>query len=152
MQLMPSTAKRTKRGIETLPGDELDLTDVKTNIFIGTHYLAKLISRFKLYPFAIAAYNAGENAIVRWIGELDSSDIPRFIEDIPYKETRNYVKKVLKSYWQYRRVYGLPVTGDDIICAGPCLPAAPKPVVDASLSDENGAGTGQTEGAALPVQ
>ena len=152
MQLMPATAKRIKRGITTLDGNDLDLTNVKTNIFIGTHYLAKLLNRFNLYPFAIAAYNAGENALVRWINELDSTDIPRFIEDIPYTETRNYVKKVLKSYWQYRRVYGFPVTGDDIICAGTCLQATPKPVIDASLSDVNRAAIIEAERGSPSVQ
>jgi len=47
----------------------------------------------------------------RWQVRSNNKDIDEFIEEITYKETRKYVKKVLKSYWQYRTVYGLPVEG-----------------------------------------
>ncbi len=58
---------------------------------------------------AIAAYNAGENAVREWLFDSNHKDIEEFIEDIPYRETRKYVKKVLKSYWQYRTIEGLPI-------------------------------------------
>jgi len=106
MQLMPATARRVSRSMSIHLDPSLDLTDPETNILIGTHYLAGLVEEFKLVPFALAAYNAGENALRRWVGRYYRDDVPEFVENIPYTETRRYVKKVLKSYWQYRYVRG----------------------------------------------
>jgi soluble lytic murein transglycosylase len=111
MQLMPSTARRMNRGLLVHIRDSSELVDARTNIYLGTHYLAGLVKEFNELPFAIAAYNAGENALRRWLTEYEKSDITEFIENIPYRETRRYVKKVLKSYWQYRSIDGLPLTG-----------------------------------------
>jgi soluble lytic murein transglycosylase len=55
---------------------------------------------------AIAAYNAGETAVSKWVEDMPIDDIDRFIESIPYPETRLYVKIVLKNRQEYRRVYG----------------------------------------------
>jgi soluble lytic murein transglycosylase len=106
MQLMPSTARRVARSMRSHLDPSLDLTDPETNILIGSHYLAGLVEEFRIVPFALAAYNAGKNALRRWIGRYYKGDIPEFVENIPYTETRRYVKKVLKSYWQYRYVRG----------------------------------------------
>jgi soluble lytic murein transglycosylase len=56
------------------------------------------------------SYNAGENIVNKWLEKYYKDDINEFIENVPYKETRRYVKKVLKSYWQYRSIYGLPIS------------------------------------------
>ena len=47
--------------------------------------------------------------------EYSYDDIIEFIENIPYKETRYYVKKVLRSYWQYRTMYGVPVESPEVL-------------------------------------
>lgn len=109
MQLMPFTAHRIKKELKMELRDISELYDVKKNIFIGAHYLSFLIEEFKKVPLAIAAYNAGENALKRWLIDSNHKDMDEFIEDIPYQETRNYVKRVLKSYWQYRAINGLPI-------------------------------------------
>lgn len=106
MQLMPSTAYRLKDRVMVSLGDNLDLYDAEKNILLGTHYLAALIREFKDIPLALAAYNAGENALREWLFRLDGKDMDEFIEEIPYRETRDYVKRVLKSYWRYRSIYG----------------------------------------------
>jgi len=114
MQLMPQTAERISRELDELDLGDVDreaLMDVKRNILIGSRYLSRLIKEFSTLPCAIAAYNAGENAVRRWLDKNRGVEIDEFIEDIPYKETKRYVKKVLKSYWQYRRLYGLPLRG-----------------------------------------
>jgi len=112
MQLMPETAERVLKKmngfyIGHIKRDEI--VDIKNNILIGTGYLSWLIKEFKRLPYAIAAYNAGENAVREWLSKNKYDDIDAFIEDVPYRETRRYVKKVLRSYWQYRILYGQPV-------------------------------------------
>ncbi|MBI4653757.1 MAG: transglycosylase SLT domain-containing protein [Nitrospirae bacterium] len=109
MQLMPSTAQRLKGSIKIELKDNSEIYDAQKNILIGTHYLSQLIKRFKEMPLAIAAYNAGENALQKWLEQYKYKDIDEFIEDIPFEETRKYVKKVLRSYWQYRKIEGLPI-------------------------------------------
>lgn len=109
MQLMPFTAYRIKKELNIELRNDSELYGVEKNILIGTHYFSKLIKEFKTVPLAIAAYNAGENALKKWLLDSRHKDAEEFIEDIPYQETRYYVKKVLKSYWQYRALYGLPV-------------------------------------------
>jgi soluble lytic murein transglycosylase len=111
MQLIPATAKRMNNGMAIHTGGSLELSDVRTNIMLGTHYLSRLVREFKEIPFAVAAYNAGENTLRRWLNKYYRNDIAEFIENIPYKETRRYVKKVLKSYWQYRAISGLRIAG-----------------------------------------
>ncbi len=109
MQLMPSTAMRMGRGAAVRLRKNSDLMDSRKNILLGSHYLSRLIKEFNHVPLAIAAYNAGENTLEKWLARFNNKDITEFIENIPYKETRRYVKKVLKSYWQYRRINGLSV-------------------------------------------
>ncbi|MBI5408832.1 MAG: transglycosylase SLT domain-containing protein [Nitrospirae bacterium] len=118
MQLMPATAYRLKKDISLRVKDRSEIHDVNKNILLGTHYLSKLIREFKNVPLALAAYNAGENALKRWMAKYNKDDLIEFIENIPYKETRLYVKKVLKSYWRYRTINGLPVEGSQIAAQG----------------------------------
>lgn len=103
LQLMPETASRLSKDLSVKIKNSDDLYDPKTNILIGSYYLKKLLEEFQSLPAAIAAYNAGENAVREWLknGRYKSSD--EFIEDIPFNETRNYVKKVLMSYFEYSR-------------------------------------------------
>ena len=86
--------------------DNNDLYDPETNIKIGTSYLAYLI---ELYDgnivLALTAYNAGLGNVEKWIKDgiikANGSDI----ENIPYKETENYVRKILSSYQMYLKIY-----------------------------------------------
>jgi soluble lytic murein transglycosylase len=105
MQLMPGTAFRLDRKLNIGLRSSQDLTDVQKNLHIGIYYLSTLISEFGAYPQAIAAYNAGEEAVRKWLqkGKYKSAD--EFIEDIPYHETRNYVKRVLTTFFEYQKSY-----------------------------------------------
>ncbi len=105
MQLMPATAKREAKKIGVNIRDEREIFEIEKNISIGSYYLKKLINEFDNIVLAIAAYNAGEKVVHSWINENKYMQIDEFIEDIPYGETRAYVKRVLTSYFEYLRMY-----------------------------------------------
>ncbi|MEF9475230.1 MAG: lytic transglycosylase domain-containing protein, partial [Candidatus Mariimomonas ferrooxydans] len=111
MQLMPFTAHKIKEELEITLKDDDEIYDVRKNIFMGTHYLSLLMGEFKEIHLAVAAYNAGEYTVRKWVLNSKHESMEEFIEDIPYRETRRYVKRVLRSYWQYRSMNGLPVKG-----------------------------------------
>lgn len=112
MQLMPQTAYRLDRNLKLGIHKPSQLTDPKNNIQLGSFYLRNLLDEFHSLAHMLAAYNAGELAVRSWQQRFDYSSIDEFIEDIPYSETRNYVKKVLTSYFHYKRA-GLPEQGQD---------------------------------------
>ena len=106
MQLMPSTASyiAAKNGIiYTGTGS---LFSPETNINLGCAYLD--YAKTKLHEndmLAIASYNGGPNAVRSWKDNLTYKNFDEFVENIPYPETRDYVKKVYRSYWVYINVY-----------------------------------------------
>jgi soluble lytic murein transglycosylase len=103
MQLMPKTATRYSATVgETIDGVK-DVFAVKKNILIGSFYLSQLIKESGCVPSALASYNAGEAAVEDWLREGRYRSIDEFIEDIPYDETNKYVKRVLKTFFQYTR-------------------------------------------------
>ena len=82
------------------------LYDPELNISFGTWYLAKLLEDYdSQLVFAIASYNAGEEAVNRWKKRNNYKNMEEFIENISYPETRKYVKKVLRKYWLYKKIY-----------------------------------------------
>lgn len=107
MQLMPFTAKRMAKisGGEIKIDSRGDIEVPYNNIFLGTAYLRRLIDEFDSIPLAVAAYNAGGGAVKRWLKASPQLELDEFIEDIPYDETRRYVKKVLRSYFRYISLY-----------------------------------------------
>ena len=107
MQLMPSTA-----AILTNSGDgtfnSSSLTSPETNIRLGISQLRNLLTLYKGdLVLAIAAYNAGAGNVNRWRKSFAEVRADEFIENIPYAETREYVKKVLSSIEIYNMLYGL---------------------------------------------
>ena len=58
--------------------------------------------------YVLSAYNASPSAAQRWMNNIPTKDVLSFIEKIPYKETRAYVKLVLRNYFYYKRWYGEP--------------------------------------------
>jgi soluble lytic murein transglycosylase len=107
MQLMPTTAEKMMMKISGKGVDRRRLGEPSVNITLGAAYLAKL---FSLMPGnavgVIASYNAGEEAVLRWLANGHLNDIEEWIEEIPYGETNLYVKKVLATYWNYCKLYG----------------------------------------------
>ena len=107
MQLLPSTARRVARSMGTSLEDRDDLKKPAVNIQLGVKYLSGLLSDFEdNIIFALASYNAGPNKVRQWIDIRSDLKPLEFMESIPYKETRNYVKKVLRNYVIYKTLYG----------------------------------------------
>ena len=110
MQLMPYTAKLVSKQAK-LPYSKSRLTsDTEYNINLGSHYIAGLILEYDgAYPFAIAAYNAGPKRVKYWKKinknpQKNQVDYVDWIELIKFKETRNYVQRVLENYNVYRYI------------------------------------------------
>jgi soluble lytic murein transglycosylase len=112
MQLMPATAKAiAKREGETYNIKRLT-ADPRYNVQIGSAYLRQLIDAYGgFYPMAIAAYNAGPGNVAEWIAEFGDPrtgniDLIDWIESVPIYETRNYIQRVMESYYIYRLRFG----------------------------------------------
>jgi len=107
MQLLPSTARRVAASLGTpSPANTQALHHPPLNVELGTALLKSLLeqyggSRVK----ALAAYNAGEDAVAKWERRYAGRDSDEFVELISYRETRDYVKGVLSNYRRYRRLY-----------------------------------------------
>lgn len=104
MQIMPQTAYRLGSNLKLDIHGSREMLDVKNNLHFGICLLSGLINEFSSYSHALAAYNAGAETVRRWLrnGNYRSSD--EFIEDIPYGETRDYVKRVITTLFEYKRV------------------------------------------------
>ena len=112
MQLMPATAKETaQRGGFGYSRQKLT-QDPAYNIRLGSAYLSKLVGGYDgFYPYAIAAYNGGPSNVNSWIDDYGDpaegkADLVDWVESIPVYETRNYVQRVLETYYMYRIRYG----------------------------------------------
>ena len=106
MQLMEETAIERSNMIDEQTIETHDLYDPEINIKLGTSYFAYLLGLFDNNTIlALTAYNAGLGNVQEWINKgiikKDGSDI----ENIPYKETNNYVRKILKDYQMYMKIY-----------------------------------------------
>lgn len=108
MQLLPSTGRRIGASIGVHGVTTSRLTDPDTNVRIGTAYLAGLLKQFGDVAKALAAYNAGENRVERWQAERPGADRDEFVDDIPFPETQNYVKRIIGTSEDYRILYGSP--------------------------------------------
>lgn len=107
MQLIPSTARAMARKLGLRYSPKL-MTNPETNIRMGTAYLSDKIREFGSPHLALASYNAGERAVRRWLSERPGVPVDQFIDDIPYPETQNYVKRILGTTEDYRHLYGQP--------------------------------------------
>ena len=102
MQLMPATADEIARE----NGLSNNLFNPENNIHLGSLYYTKIKHYMDNKDIsAIMAYNGGWGSVKTWKSTLNYSDTDDFIEQIPYPETKDYVKKVLKSYWCYSNIY-----------------------------------------------
>jgi peptidoglycan lytic transglycosylase len=106
LQLMPGTAERIADEL----GDKLDaqsLTRAYANVHLGSAYLRKLIDSFQgSVPLAVAAYNAGPQAVSRWLVGGENLPLDLFVARIPYEETRVYVGRVLSNAARYAYLEG----------------------------------------------
>ena len=102
MQIMPDTASWIKNSnIKTN-----ELLDPSSNIEIGILYLNYLVEKYDSEYLVLAAYNSGPTNVKRWLQTFSNENDLKFVEEIPFPETRNYVKKVISTYEMYRAIYG----------------------------------------------
>jgi soluble lytic murein transglycosylase len=105
-QLMPTTARRVARSLRGPRVTDRSLLDPRQNIRLGSAYLGDLARRFDgNFAYAVASYNAGPNAVRRWLKKNPTAELDEWVEEIPVAETRNYVKRVLGSYVTYELLY-----------------------------------------------
>lgn len=104
MQLMYSTAEDIAKRVDIEINEE-NILEPDININLGTKYISMLIQKYDNVNLALAAYNAGSGNVDGWIekGTLkaDGSDI----ENVPFTETNNYVRKILRDYKIYKQIY-----------------------------------------------
>ncbi len=104
MQLMAPTARRYARTLKLTYSAAL-LRNPEANVRMGTAYLADKIREFGAVHLALASYNAGESPVKEWMAERPRIEREEFIDDIPYPETQTYVKRILGTISDYRRLY-----------------------------------------------
>lgn len=112
MQIMPKTGRKLARRFGLQPFHRRQLFDPGLSIQLGTRYLADQMRAFEdagggglRFQLGLAAYNAGPHVARRWVERFPLEDEDVFVERIPYRETRLYVKKVLKSYTIYKALH-----------------------------------------------
>ena len=98
MQLMPATGREVARQMQLPYSGLATLTNAESNIRLGTSYLGQMAARYNgNRVLATAAYNAGPHRVDRWLPESGAVDARAWIENIPFNETRKYVKRVLSA-------------------------------------------------------
>jgi soluble lytic murein transglycosylase len=106
MQIMPDTGKWIAEQMDMNDYSPDKLSDVRTNIRMGTWYLAYLLKEFDGNQIlALAAYNAGRGHVDAWMKQYGWNKDFSEIEKIPFSETREYVKVVLQNESQYKKLY-----------------------------------------------
>jgi soluble lytic murein transglycosylase len=111
MQLMPKTGRYVARLLKQRRPKITDLYKPETNIKLGTHYLKKNLKRFNANKvLTTAAYNAGPHRVSKWLPEANNMDADIWTETIPYKETRNYVQRIMSYASIYDHKLGYNIT------------------------------------------
>ena len=106
MQLMPATARHVAKKKKIELKKKEDIYDPKLNKLLGTLYLGGLFDRFKSeLIYTAGSYNAGPHNMLKWIKRWKGKPIDVFVEQIPFNETKNYVKRVYRSYKLYKKIY-----------------------------------------------
>ena len=106
MQVFPPTAVQISKQLAIDPPNPDELFSADLNLRFAAWYLAQLVARFGHPALCAAAYNAGPTPVKRWLSERGDLPLDLFVERIPYKQTRSYVKQVVADYVTYRQLYG----------------------------------------------
>jgi soluble lytic murein transglycosylase len=107
MQLIPPTAKRVANQIGITGFTTEMLTIPRINIEMGIYYLKQVLDKFNGdVELALASYNAGPSRAADWKVDFYGLDKDEFVEEIPFRETRNYIRRILRSYGAYKAIYG----------------------------------------------
>lgn len=107
MQVLPSLGLKTAKDLNLGDIEEEDLHFPQYNLKIGIAHFAELYSKFgKNIVLAASAYNSSESKVINWKKKYGFKNTEEFIEDIPYFETRNYAKMMVRNYANYLRIHG----------------------------------------------
>jgi soluble lytic murein transglycosylase len=106
MQILPSTGRSYARKLGVRPFSANRLKEAEINVRLGTQIFSDDIRKFGGVHFALAAYNAGGSRVLAWRREKPDLPQDEFIDDIPFPETQNYVKRILGTAEDYRYLYG----------------------------------------------
>jgi soluble lytic murein transglycosylase len=116
MQIMPAVGRQLATAEDYHVWDATLLYQADVSLELGTTHLAGLVSGYRHVSHALAAYNAGSSRAKRWLERAGTEDPEIFVERIPFTETRDYVRTILRDRELYRRLYG---SGADSPRAGP---------------------------------
>ena len=106
MQVMPATARRVARQLNISRFKSSQLFELEPNLRLGTHYFVTQLRKFNGdLALALAAYNAGPNRVVRWQQRWPGLPMDEFVEQIPFQETRWYIKLILRNLVIYEYLY-----------------------------------------------
>jgi soluble lytic murein transglycosylase len=106
MQVMPDVGASLARSLGFPRWDPVLLYQPDVNVQLGTRHLAGALARYPHPAYALAAYNAGDGRVRRWRTRRGTDDAELFIERIPFVETRDYVRIVLRNRAFYAALYG----------------------------------------------
>jgi soluble lytic murein transglycosylase len=106
MQFISSTATEIATQLNAKNFSQDDLYSPDTAILFGSQYLANLFKQFPDQPQAVAgSYNGGADNLARWIARSKANEADRYVPEIGFSQTKDYVYKVMTNYWNYERLY-----------------------------------------------
>jgi soluble lytic murein transglycosylase len=108
MQLLPVTAAAIAKEINVAAPEPEGLYSPDLSVELASWYLAQLVKQYRHPVLAAAAYNAGPPAVAKWIHQNGKLPLDLFVEEMPFKETRGYVKQVTADILNYHALYGGP--------------------------------------------
>ena len=106
MQFIASTANEIATQVNLKNFNQDDLYNADTAILFGSQYLANLFKQFPNQPQAVAgSYNGGADNLARWIARSRANEADRYVPEIGFTQTKDYVYKVMANYWTYQKLY-----------------------------------------------
>ena len=107
MQILPSTGERIADALEVEPFTSEMLNNPEVSVRFGAWYLAQLSTKFRGHPIlTVSAYNAGPTVVAQWVATSAGALTDEFVEEIPFRETRGYVRRVISNLAVYTSLYG----------------------------------------------
>ncbi len=123
MQLIPPTARTVARQIGINGFSTAMLTIPRINIEMGIFYFKQVLDKFNGdVELALASYNAGPHRAADWKARFYGLEKDEFIEEVPFRETRNYIRRILRSYGAYKAIYGSSLSQDQPTSSEPASP------------------------------
>lgn len=137
MQIIPPVAEQEAKMLGWKDFNPENLYEPQKAIELGTFHLGRLVKNFQgSWICSVAAYNAGSPPVIKWLGAYSVTDPDTFIERIPFLETRNYVKSILRNFINYQRIY----SPQSDLSLGALLKMPPRPIRGVSSVTEGPSG------------